>query len=726
MDTSELERTETYRHPVAECDVVMKGGITSGVVYPWAVCELARTYRLRSLGGTSAGAIAAAASAAAELGRASGTGGFQRLAGLPRFLARKGTLLALFQPQPSMAWLARIAMGILKGGLAGLAGAFVSAAVGAGPVAGALLAVGALPGLGLVLASQGDPAPWRLVALSASAVLLLVWAGLDLLTLVWRPGRAVALRGGALLVAASVVVAVLSSDPDRRQLWGLLGAWLLVASGFLLAAVAASLRRAWVELPRHGFGVCGGGLEQDPGVTAETESRKQPGADHPLTYWLADEIDGLAGRAGAGPPLTFGELKARGIELAMLTSNLTHQRPYRLPFREAISFNSAGYFFSLERFRRLFPERVLRHLLAHPPVGEGSREGRELSRDEREWLLFCELMRRRGLHPLPAADDLPVVVATRLSLSFPLLLSAVALSAVDWSRKANQAARARWRAWLAEHDGDPRRLRAEIDEAAGSLGSPEPQTCWFSDGGICSNFPVHFFDQPLPSRPTFGINLRSPHPDHPLSEEGGDGEGANVWLPTHSTAGHHLLWEPVDGLGSFAWSIIETMMSWSDHAQMRLHGFWDRVAHVNLGPKEGGLNIDMPAERILRIAERGRHAGTKLTQRFATGNDPDPDPSWPGHRWLRYRSTMALLERHLQDLADAYAAPGSEPSYAALVGRGDGPPSGYRFERRAQERFARETTERLLALVHEWRSSSESFDEGAPRPIPELRSVPPI
>jgi hypothetical protein len=64
---------------------VMKGGITSGVVYPHAVCELARVYRLRNIGGTSAGAIAAAAAGAAELGRTSVNGGFKLLAGLPGF-----------------------------------------------------------------------------------------------------------------------------------------------------------------------------------------------------------------------------------------------------------------------------------------------------------------------------------------------------------------------------------------------------------------------------------------------------------------------------------------------------------------------------------------------------------------------------------------------------------------------------------------------------------------
>jgi predicted acylesterase/phospholipase RssA len=51
------------------CDLVMKGGITSGIVYPPAIIEIATRYRFVNVGGTSAGAIAAAAAAAAEYGR---------------------------------------------------------------------------------------------------------------------------------------------------------------------------------------------------------------------------------------------------------------------------------------------------------------------------------------------------------------------------------------------------------------------------------------------------------------------------------------------------------------------------------------------------------------------------------------------------------------------------------------------------------------------------------
>ncbi len=43
--------------------------------------------------------------------------------------------------------------------------------------------------------------------------------------------------------------------------------------------------------------------------------------------------------------------------------------------------------------------------------------------------------------------------------------------------------------------------------------------CWFSDGGICSNFPIHFFDAPLPRWPTFGINLRPLPKTRPCSPD---------------------------------------------------------------------------------------------------------------------------------------------------------------------------------------------------------------
>ena len=91
--------------PSETCDVIMKGGITSAVVYPRGLAEFAKTYRLRGLGGTSAGAIGAVAGAAAEYGRE--TGGFDRLERLPEQLY-DGALERLFVPGARVRRLFRI------------------------------------------------------------------------------------------------------------------------------------------------------------------------------------------------------------------------------------------------------------------------------------------------------------------------------------------------------------------------------------------------------------------------------------------------------------------------------------------------------------------------------------------------------------------------------------------------------------------------------------------
>lgn len=87
----------------------MKGGIASGVVYPTAIAELSQHYRFQSIGGTSAGAIAAAVTAAAEYQRrqTQSLAGFALLQGLPKELGEpvgpgKRKLLSLFQPQPAL------------------------------------------------------------------------------------------------------------------------------------------------------------------------------------------------------------------------------------------------------------------------------------------------------------------------------------------------------------------------------------------------------------------------------------------------------------------------------------------------------------------------------------------------------------------------------------------------------------------------------------------------
>src|SRR6476619_4370357 len=101
-----------------ECDLVMRGGIASGIVYPRAVAKLAKTYNFRSIGGTSAGAIAAAATAAAQFGANNGDGRFETIYELPKKLAElkdgKSTLQRQFQPQPGTSRLFSLLMSGLE------------------------------------------------------------------------------------------------------------------------------------------------------------------------------------------------------------------------------------------------------------------------------------------------------------------------------------------------------------------------------------------------------------------------------------------------------------------------------------------------------------------------------------------------------------------------------------------------------------------------------------
>jgi predicted acylesterase/phospholipase RssA len=105
---SAVDPDDIPKRPKKRCDLVMKGGVTSGIVYPLAVCELAKRYRFVNIGSTSAGAIAASLTAAAEYRRKRGnTESFTKI--LKSLLERLGSpdkdgntfLFSLFQPDRS-------------------------------------------------------------------------------------------------------------------------------------------------------------------------------------------------------------------------------------------------------------------------------------------------------------------------------------------------------------------------------------------------------------------------------------------------------------------------------------------------------------------------------------------------------------------------------------------------------------------------------------------------
>ncbi|MEO1611880.1 MAG: hypothetical protein AAFU55_05945, partial [Pseudomonadota bacterium] len=106
-----LESDKAPAVPAKECDLVMKGGTASGVVYGAVVQEIAAEYRLRNISGTSAGAVAAVVAAGAEYWRQKNkdagtrkTAGFGFLPSIDDELEEKG-VKSFFQAQPRFAWL---------------------------------------------------------------------------------------------------------------------------------------------------------------------------------------------------------------------------------------------------------------------------------------------------------------------------------------------------------------------------------------------------------------------------------------------------------------------------------------------------------------------------------------------------------------------------------------------------------------------------------------------
>ncbi|MFL6292859.1 MAG: SuhR protein [Thermoanaerobaculia bacterium] len=584
-----------FSDPKLECDIIMKGGITSGVVYPLAVVELAKTYRLRNIGGTSAGAIAAALAAAAEHGRDDpGGGGFPKLAELPGFLAEK--LTALFQPSPkARPAFKTLLVWISPGGKIRKTLRTLWNLVRFHPLA---FLLGALLGIGLFWLVSDFPSQGQLIK-----------------------SRAMPLRGIAALF------------------WGFLAAGIV----FVWRAVTA--------IQGNAFGMC-------TGMPSHLRSREPA-----LTPWMAGLLDETAGKTGG--PLTFGDLQGRQINLEVMTTNLTHGSPIRLPF------SSREFFFHPGELRSFFPGEIVDWMERHPFEPEDA-EDRELLR---------RIAAQTPYRPLPAPADLPVVVAARMSLSFPVLISAVPLYAVDWSLKRNQ----------------------ELKKAGKA---PELDRCWFSDGGIGSNFPVHFFDGLLPSRPTFGINLRPFHPDFPKDP---DDESRNVRFPTAAGQGIRPTWTHIDGLFSFLGTILNTMQNWVDNTQMRLPGYRDRVVHVHLTDDEGGMNLAMPPERVEMLTKRGLAAGQALQT-----------IDWDGHRWTRYLTAVSQLQGRLDRMEEIYSG-----GYDRFLADRDVKQRPY-SRTQAWKAQALKATADLMTLVRTWRTPDEKLrlDHEPPKPEPELRITP--
>ena len=640
----ELENPNTYSTPKEFCDVVMKGGLTSGVVYPLAICELARHYSFKNIGGTSAGAIGAAAAAAAEYHRRTNKeqkddSGFARLAKLPKWLGGEGNVAHLFQPNPLTAPIFRVLTSCL-----GLSGGLIKKA-------------------SVVLFSVLRNFPgWTLLGVLAG--LLLVSPILFIIGRVWTYGDQSAQT--TLLLLGWVVLLALTTC-------------LVLATAFALIGVVRKVR----SIPDNFYGLTTGLIDPEGKETHK-----------PLTPWLADTLDKIAGKP-AGSPLTFGDLReaytdmdqklreddpdAPAINLQMMTTNVTLGRPYRFPFDD----DNSEYYYRPDEWQQFFPASIMKFL----------RESRSKLTPDSDVLIH----EGKVYEPLPKPNVLPVVIAVRMSLSFPFLISPVPLWTIDRSMTK----------------------------------TVKPERCLFSDGGIASNFPLHFFDRTLPRWPTFAFNLKAFHREHPRQTD----ECENSYLVKTMGAGRSDNWDRFQDsptnfgkLSGFVGALINTVYNWADNAQARVPGYRDRVVHIFEADDEGGMNLNMPSSTVKKLSERGRCAGVKLRERF-TGNDKS-ELTWDHHRWVRYRSMMALMERALQSFKRAYDWP-QQPSYKDLVTRGDEePPISFVWKRKAHRDYAEKLTAQLAQLANDWQNeqqtTKQTFSEGEPRPVPELRIRPRI
>lgn len=529
-------------HVLRDCDLIMKGGVTSGVVYPRAIEVLSEKYRLCSVGGTSAGAIAAVVAVAAEYRRARGkddaerAAGFQAIGALPSELSGE-RLLRLFQPAPTLARLFRVVVRFYGRNKD-------------------------RPGL-----------------LSALAIVL----SEDIVV-------AVLAAVAALLVGIWMATGTIGTWP---------GIWLLTVLAVATVAVAGYrlYRDVTVHLRKADFGVC-------PGIrTTKTLTRWKSGektaarpgetADPAFGEWMHETIQRIAGL----PPdqvLTVGDLataygedaesRRRGIRVAAMTTDVTTQRPYQLPLQAGI------HWFEEAEFRKILPKEIVDYLTtSEVETRQTIIKGSPGVPDKPV-----------TLYRLKSGDDFPVFLVARMSLSFPGLISAVPLYR--------------------------------------QVAEDQFERCLFTDGGVSSNFPVHFFDSTLPRRPTFGISLGTV-----TDEKAGDDPATRVVLPKPPV---YPDWQqpaafpdsdlPARGIysiGGFGFALLDCAKDWQDTLQSRLPGFNERIVRIRLADDEGGLNLNMDRATVDRLAGYGQRAGELLT-----GFDFD------AHRRLRALTAGAMLK----------------------------------------------------------------------------------
>ncbi len=591
-------------HAPLECDLVMKGGITSGIVYPGAIAAIAADYRIRSIGGTSAGAIGAGAAAAMEFGRRSGRnpGARERLAGLASDLGRDAggvpLLRRLFEPDRSTAGLFRLVLRVQ-------AAAQRSGTVGVLSVLflRALLMATLLASLAVGLLLWREPAP---SAPHQLTLLLLFVTGVPILTL-----------------------SLFFFGPLRAMMRDLAA---VEANGFGFCSGKARATVKGAELPSlvgwlHARFQELSGLPDDEPLTFGdlwTASQRTASVSRKVAFEAARKL-GARDADDRLPPLS---ILPRDVELVLVASDVNRAQSVQLPFMRRDDL----FYASITDLLALFPRTVVDWMVGRQRAVADGRD--RLSDIDLHGLSPDDLVR------LPRPEDMPILVGVRMSLSFPFLFRAVRLYVI---RRKSQ--------------GSPNHELAELWLADGGITSNFPLHLFDSPvpgrPTFCLNLLYH--DDELQPE---GVSMSD---DRGEGDEPGLG-GADapldelVYMLRDNRARLAAYTRFGEGSGisrllRFGGRVITTARQWGDNQLIDVPGYRDRIVHVRMRSDEGGFNFDMDAGKIDDLQARGTRAGTVIATRFRPDVTEDPlHPgqrlvlNWANHRFVRLRSFLAGLE----------------------------------------------------------------------------------
>jgi predicted acylesterase/phospholipase RssA len=720
------------------CDVVLEGGVINGVLYPGFLIELARKFRFRSIGGTSVGAIAAALAAACEYNRRyQGNNGFNEgLAKMPAELAawvdepkQITKIRSLFQPDPRMQrffdWFVDVVGTPLeridkqeearKAAAEDLPKPSPNAEETKQPPANTkqfpyLLKEAFVQGI-----FHFGPRSWGFLA--------------------WY------------FVAVFVVSLV---QPRLPLIQIFLGMLIFLCGIIIFHPLSVFIKQLCILKRLHGVGMCTGmraSVNNPEGLSEWLYEGVQKAANLPLHKPLtfADLWS-----APCGPKAADGSQAPRSIDLRMITTCLSHSRIYELP----LSQSDQVLMFKLSELKPYFNDHVMAHLrrvskpmdidtcellqkkfdrrikeiFPNPTYFSPTDEQRKFFKEfaetkEKLKQLFKKSENgKKDFHELDLRElpkeDLPIVVAARLSMSVPILFQNIPLIGFNL-------------------DAHPEKI--------------DLVRLWFSDGGIGSNLPVHLFDKPIPHWPTFALKILDTPP-----RSTSKGEPIKAYMPYSHTDGadDNLLYAnditdflALKSKGSFEaffkimFSIYTSAKDGHDQSFLRMPDVRNRLVSVYMNNRAGNmLNLKISPKKIKELAKDvGAYGGSLAANAYLADAPPNKFSwvnNWQDHRWVRFNMLTKGLRSYLEGFTHATnfdALPGTANSNTLIeqiVQSTQCPPLRSRSDPSDEVALTQDQSTQLLDIISAisaLETQLEALDMPQPyipEPMPVLRFKP--